>query len=120
GADVGNGGEGRQSKRSPDVVGGTHGVVEKLEKDRQADTEGKRNYQRQRDSKQSLRTDWLARRNRVIDDVDVVWRAGERDVVFFCALQQAVEEVLVRFDLLLDDSIVNGRLVLRERFAALL
>ena len=57
---------------------------------------------------------------RMVDDVYVVGSAGENYFVLLRSLEQTVEQRLVRLDLLLDDSVVHRRLVLRQRFSALL
>src|SRR5438128_1685978 len=67
-----------------------------------------------------LPSDGRVRGDGVIDDIDVVGCTGLDDIILFGALHQPVQERLVGIQLLLDQAVVNGSLVLRDGLAALL
>ena len=52
--------------------------------------------------------------------MDVIGRAGQDHIVFFGALKESIQKRFISFDFLLNDAVVDCRLVLRQGFVALL
>ena len=51
--------------------------------------------------------------------MNVVGRACQNYVILFGTLEQSIEQRLVGSNLLLNDSVINGRLILQQRIGAL-
>src|SRR3569832_400286 len=104
--------ERRQVQHALDLLSRVHRVVEIFEEERETKTETDREEERADDGACAIWTNRRVGRQRVINDRDVIWLTGEHDVVLFRALEQSIEQRLIRLDLLLNDAVVDRCFVL--------
>ncbi len=109
-----------QVQRAFDFFSRVDRVVEIFEEEGQTDAEANRKEERSDDRARAIWTNRRVGRERVIDDRDIVRLACHDDVVLFRALEQSVQQRFIRFDLLLDDAVVNRGFILRKSLRALL
>ena len=95
-------------------------VVQVFKKQRERGAECERQQKRKHHRAQARRPNRQVGNNRVIDHGNIVRTSRQHHIVLFGSLQQIVEQAFVCLDLLLQNSIVDGRFVLGYRLAFLL
>src|SRR5216683_2912829 len=102
------------------VFGGSDAVVQVFQHCRQTDTKPEGESESQQDCLKAFRANRKRRNLGIVGHVNVVGSSGQDYVVFFGALQETVEQPLVRIYLLLDDVVIDRRFVLAQGSATLL